>query len=187
MGAEPVLAPAQALLANIAAMYAVYHGPDGLNRIAQRVNGLAAVLATGVSWACVPAQALPLTPVQTNKSPEVRSTGVLMLFNACSGPQSMSPMLACTLQHGLIFQILLCRATCAPWSFLQMLACNLLTPSLACPQARPSWATRWARRRSSTRCASRSAMRRQSCLSGGGRPRRQSAPAGRLHHHGGLR
>ena len=39
---------AQALLANIAAMYAVYHGPDGLNKIAQRVNGLAAVLAAGV-------------------------------------------------------------------------------------------------------------------------------------------
>ena len=38
----------QALLANIAAMYAVYHGPDGLNKIAQRVNGLAAVLAAGV-------------------------------------------------------------------------------------------------------------------------------------------
>lgn len=29
---------AQALLANIAAMYAVYHGPHGLKTIAQRVN-----------------------------------------------------------------------------------------------------------------------------------------------------
>lgn len=29
---------AQALLANIAAMYAVYHGPQGLKNIAQRVN-----------------------------------------------------------------------------------------------------------------------------------------------------
>lgn len=38
---------AQALLANIAAMYAVYHGPEGLKRIATRVNGLAAVLAAG--------------------------------------------------------------------------------------------------------------------------------------------
>ncbi len=38
---------AQALLANIAAMYAVYHGPDGLTRIATRVNGLAGVLAAG--------------------------------------------------------------------------------------------------------------------------------------------
>ena len=33
---------AQALLANIAAMYAVYHGPDGLKAIAERVHGMAA-------------------------------------------------------------------------------------------------------------------------------------------------
>ncbi|PYR58590.1 MAG: glycine dehydrogenase (aminomethyl-transferring) [Acidobacteria bacterium] len=32
---------AQALLANMAAMYAVYHGPDGLRAIAERVNGMA--------------------------------------------------------------------------------------------------------------------------------------------------
>ena len=38
---------AQALLANIAAMYAVYHGPEGLAAIATRVNGLANVLAAG--------------------------------------------------------------------------------------------------------------------------------------------
>ena len=31
---------AQALLANIAAMYAVYHGPDGLRAIAERIHGL---------------------------------------------------------------------------------------------------------------------------------------------------
>ncbi|CAL5222662.1 g5059 [Coccomyxa viridis] len=38
---------AQALLANIAAMYAVYHGPDGLDKIATRISGLASVLAVG--------------------------------------------------------------------------------------------------------------------------------------------
>ncbi len=37
----------QALLANMAALYAVYHGPEGLKTIARRVNGLAAVLAEG--------------------------------------------------------------------------------------------------------------------------------------------
>jgi glycine dehydrogenase len=36
---------AQALLANIAAMYAVYHGPDGLRAIASRVHALTRVLA----------------------------------------------------------------------------------------------------------------------------------------------
>jgi glycine dehydrogenase len=35
---------AQALLANVAAMYAVYHGPDGLRAIAARVHGLTRVL-----------------------------------------------------------------------------------------------------------------------------------------------
>ena len=35
---------AQALLANIAAMYAVYHGPDGLRAIAGRIHNLARVL-----------------------------------------------------------------------------------------------------------------------------------------------
>ncbi|MFC6082535.1 aminomethyl-transferring glycine dehydrogenase [Sphaerisporangium aureirubrum] len=39
---------AQVLLAVIAGMYAVYHGPDGLRRIAQRVHRHAAVLAAGL-------------------------------------------------------------------------------------------------------------------------------------------
>ncbi|KAL8503896.1 hypothetical protein ACS0TY_022577 [Phlomoides rotata] len=39
---------AQALLANMAAMYAVYHGPEGLKTIAQRVHGLAGVFAAGL-------------------------------------------------------------------------------------------------------------------------------------------
>ncbi|NDD37867.1 MAG: glycine dehydrogenase (aminomethyl-transferring), partial [Verrucomicrobia bacterium] len=40
---------AQALLANIAAMYAVYHGPAGLTAIANRVHRHARVLAAGVA------------------------------------------------------------------------------------------------------------------------------------------
>ncbi|HEY5915199.1 MAG TPA: aminomethyl-transferring glycine dehydrogenase [Verrucomicrobiae bacterium] len=39
---------AQALLANIAAMYACYHGPAGLRSIARRVHGLTLVLAKGL-------------------------------------------------------------------------------------------------------------------------------------------
>uniref|UniRef100_A0A1I8HMR4 glycine dehydrogenase (aminomethyl-transferring) n=1 Tax=Macrostomum lignano TaxID=282301 RepID=A0A1I8HMR4_9PLAT len=38
---------AQALLANMSAMYAVYHGPRGLQRIGQRVHNFARVLAKG--------------------------------------------------------------------------------------------------------------------------------------------
>ncbi len=39
---------AQALLAIVAGMYAVWHGPDGLRDIAERVHGAAAVLAAGL-------------------------------------------------------------------------------------------------------------------------------------------
>jgi glycine dehydrogenase len=39
---------AQALLANMAAMYAVYHGPEGLKAIAGRVHAMAAILAVAL-------------------------------------------------------------------------------------------------------------------------------------------
>lgn len=44
---------AQVLLAVMAAMYASYHGPDGLRGIAQRVNGHARTLAAGLTAAGV--------------------------------------------------------------------------------------------------------------------------------------
>jgi glycine dehydrogenase len=40
---------AQALLASMASMYAVYHGPDGLKRIATRVHALTGLLAAGLA------------------------------------------------------------------------------------------------------------------------------------------
>ncbi|NQD95309.1 aminomethyl-transferring glycine dehydrogenase, partial [Pseudomonas sp. CrR25] len=40
---------AQVLLANIASMYAVYHGPQGLTQIARRVHQLTAILAQGLA------------------------------------------------------------------------------------------------------------------------------------------
>ena len=42
---------AQVLLANISGMYGMWHGPDGLKRIAQRVHLLAARLAAGIAAA----------------------------------------------------------------------------------------------------------------------------------------
>lgn len=39
---------AQVLLAIMASMYAIYHGPEGLRRIAERVHGMAVVLAEGL-------------------------------------------------------------------------------------------------------------------------------------------
>ncbi|WP_290592040.1 aminomethyl-transferring glycine dehydrogenase [Arenimonas sp. SCN 70-307] len=44
---------AQVLLAVMASMYAVYHGPDGLRRIAARTHRLAAILATALRQAGV--------------------------------------------------------------------------------------------------------------------------------------
>ncbi len=49
---------AQALLANMAAAYAIYHGPDGLKAIGRRVHGLTRALASGLEklgFAPVPA------------------------------------------------------------------------------------------------------------------------------------
>ncbi len=40
---------AQVLLANIAGMFAVYHGPDGLREIARRVHRLTTILAAGLT------------------------------------------------------------------------------------------------------------------------------------------
>jgi glycine dehydrogenase len=39
---------AQALLANTSAMYAIYHGPDGLRQIAEKVHGLTRVVQSGI-------------------------------------------------------------------------------------------------------------------------------------------
>ncbi|GKA56010.1 glycine dehydrogenase A, mitochondrial, partial [Tanacetum coccineum] len=50
----------QALLANMAAMYGVYHEPEGLKTIAQRVNGLAVTFAAGLKkLGTVDVQGLP--------------------------------------------------------------------------------------------------------------------------------
>ena len=44
----------QVLLANMAGMYAVYHGPDGLRTIASRIHRLTAILAEGLRRAGIP-------------------------------------------------------------------------------------------------------------------------------------
>ena len=44
----------QVLLANLAGFYAVYHGPEGLERIAHRIHRLAALFALGLTEAGIP-------------------------------------------------------------------------------------------------------------------------------------
>jgi len=47
---------AQVLLANIASMFAVYHGPEGLKAIAERTNAMTAILAAGLKQLGVEAE-----------------------------------------------------------------------------------------------------------------------------------
>src|SRR4051794_24612760 len=61
---------AQVLLANIAGMYAVYHGPDGLRAIAQRVRHLALELATGLRSAGVAVRSGPFFDTITVDVPD---------------------------------------------------------------------------------------------------------------------
>jgi glycine dehydrogenase len=54
--AKSNICTAQALLANMAGFYAVYHGPDGLRALAGRLHGLARRLARGLARLGYPAQ-----------------------------------------------------------------------------------------------------------------------------------
>jgi len=70
---------AQALLANIAAMYAVYHGPDGLTSIAKRVRGLAATLdraLTGLGYRQQNETYFDTIRVQTPEGSTTTSAGI---------------------------------------------------------------------------------------------------------------
>jgi glycine dehydrogenase len=60
---------AQVLLAVMASMYAVYHGPDGLRRIARRVHRLASVLAGGLAAGGVDVDAGPFFDTVTARVP----------------------------------------------------------------------------------------------------------------------
>jgi glycine dehydrogenase len=66
---------AQALLANISAMYAVYHGPEGLKSIAQRVHAMTVVLAEGllsIGYALQSDRYFDTLTIQTNNEVQQR-------------------------------------------------------------------------------------------------------------------
>lgn len=75
---------AQVLLANMASMYAVYHGPEGLKRIAQRVQRMTAVVAEGLKKLGFTA---PITPffdtlkVSTPKAQEIAKAAEALQMN----------------------------------------------------------------------------------------------------------
>ncbi len=73
---------AQALLANMASMYAVYHGPEGLKKIAQRVHTLTKILAAGLEkLGFTVGQASRLSPSKSENQKEVRPAGSPSYFD----------------------------------------------------------------------------------------------------------
>ncbi|HZC73052.1 MAG TPA: aminomethyl-transferring glycine dehydrogenase [Jatrophihabitans sp.] len=60
---------AQVLLAVMASMYAVYHGPEGLTAIAQRVHRLASILAAGLDAGGVTVDSGPFFDTLTARAP----------------------------------------------------------------------------------------------------------------------
>jgi glycine dehydrogenase len=80
---------AQVLLAIMASMYAVYHGPEGLRRIAKRVRVLTAVLAAG----------LEQLGYELNKAP------VFDTLKISGGPRSQEQLQAAALSQGVNLRI----------------------------------------------------------------------------------
>jgi len=73
---------AQALLANMASMYAVYHGPDGLKKIAKRVRALTEILAAGLEkLGFTVGQASRLSPPSNENGKEMRQARRLSYFD----------------------------------------------------------------------------------------------------------
>jgi glycine dehydrogenase len=73
---------AQALLANMASMYAVYHGPDELKKIAQRIHALTKILAAGLEkLGFTVGQASRLSPSKSENQKEARQAGSLSYFD----------------------------------------------------------------------------------------------------------
>ncbi len=78
---------AQVLLAVIAGMYAVYHGPDGLKAIASRVHGLTVLLARGLGqlgFNMVNEHFFDTITIKMPNSGLLESIKVLALLNECN-------------------------------------------------------------------------------------------------------
>ncbi|HWJ94717.1 MAG TPA: aminomethyl-transferring glycine dehydrogenase subunit GcvPA, partial [Telluria sp.] len=75
---------AQVLLAVMASMYAVYHGPQGLKQIAQRVHRFTAILAAGLEqlgYSFANATFFDTLTVRTERAAELHATAVEHGFN----------------------------------------------------------------------------------------------------------
>ena len=112
---------AQVLLANVAALYAMYHGPEGLKRIAMRVHRLAHILALGLKQGgCPPVNAtffdtLTLQPGAAN-APAVlaraKAAGINLRLDTADGSRIGISLDECTTPEAveLLWQVVLGEA-----------------------------------------------------------------------------
>ena len=78
---------AQVLLAVIAGMYAVYHGAEGLKRIATRIHGLTLILARGIGQLgleILNQSYFDTVTIKMSNSAQLESIKVLALLNECN-------------------------------------------------------------------------------------------------------
>jgi glycine dehydrogenase len=101
---------AQALLANMASMYAVYHGPEGLKQIAQRVHMLTKILATGLEkLGFTVGQASRLSPSKSENQKEARQAGSPSYFDTitiATGDQRAADIVKIAEAHGMNFRLI---------------------------------------------------------------------------------
>jgi glycine dehydrogenase len=99
---------AQALLANMASMYAVYHGPEGLKQIAQRVHTLTKILAAGLEkLGFTVGQASRLSPSKSENQKEARQAGSPSYFDTitiATGNQPAADVVKLAEVHGMNFR-----------------------------------------------------------------------------------
>jgi glycine dehydrogenase len=92
---------AQALLANMASLYACYHGPDGLKKIAERVHALAQILAVGLEklgWKVLP------TCSRQDASDCRQNVGSTFFDTICVEVKSTAEILKLAEEHGINFR-----------------------------------------------------------------------------------
>jgi len=101
---------AQALLANMASMYAVYHGPEGLKKIAERVHALTCALAAGLErLGFTVGQASRLSPSKSENLEEVRQAGSLSWFDTIAislGDKPATDILKAAEAHRMNFRLM---------------------------------------------------------------------------------
>jgi glycine dehydrogenase len=103
---------AQALLANMASMYAVYHGPEGLKKIAQRVHALTGILAAGLEkLGFTVGQASRLSPSksESENQKEARQAGSPSYFDTitiATGDQRAADIVKIAEAHRMNFRLI---------------------------------------------------------------------------------